>query len=156
LVTSRHGLATAKRDQIGKQVMAKVEPPTIVAAHRSNMFARPAWTGWIAGASCQEDLRAALVGLRARLVLSREQLPLFDLFIEKMVGSFTVSDAPDPGDGWDMGKSAALDRLLRLEIAAGRFLGAIEETRESFARLYAVLDTRQRRIADTALMSEGR
>jgi hypothetical protein len=119
-------------------------------------FARPAWTGWIAAASGEAELRAALAQLAAGLSLSREQTPFFELFSEKLLGGFLAADAPDPGDGWDMGRSAALDRLLRLEIAAGRFLGAIEEARDGFARLYAILDSRQREIADSVLTRERR
>jgi hypothetical protein len=120
------------------------------------IFTRPAWTGWIAAASDRGELRATFTRLAAQLCLSPEQLPLFELFTQKLLHGFVAAEAPDPGDGWDMGKSAALDRLIRLEIAAGRFLGAIEDARETLARLYAVLDSHQRQTVDAALTSASR
>jgi hypothetical protein len=41
--------------------------------------------------------------------------------------------------------------MLRLEIAAGRFLGAIEEARESFCQVHAILTPAQREILDDAI-----
>jgi hypothetical protein len=117
------------------------------------IFGQAAWTRWIAGSSGAQEIRAALADMATRLELSAAQRPLWRLFVEKLLIGFTASAAPDPGDGWDLGKSPALDHMLRLEIAAGRFLGAVEDARESFGRVYASLTPAQRDILDGKLAS---
>jgi hypothetical protein len=49
-----------------------------------------------------------------------------------------------------MGKSTALDLFLRVEIAAGRFLNAIEDARSAFAQLYSALTPPQQSVLDHA------
>lgn len=116
-----------------------------------NIFGHAAWTRWIADSSGEREMRAALARMAARLELGAAQRPLWLCFVDKLLAGFTASRAPDPGDGWDLGKSPALDHMLRLEIAAGRFLGAIEEARESFGLVYAILTPAQRQILDDTI-----
>jgi hypothetical protein len=116
----------------------------------SHLFRQRAWSRWIDPATDNPDTRAKLDALSRRLGLAEEQMSLWSVFVERLLQSFEVAAAPDPGDGWDMGKSAALDLFLRVEIAAGRFLGAIEDARAAFARLYAVLTPAQQRLLDQA------
>jgi hypothetical protein len=85
--------------------------------------------------------------------LTPEQGALWDRFVEKLRKGASAAAVPDPGDGWDLGKSAALDQLLRLEIAAGCFLGAIEDARDCFSRLYAILSPTQQRLVDGVISS---
>jgi len=107
------------------------------------------WTRWL-GAN-ERETRAFVDGLAQRLRLTPEQRPLWDRFVEKLRRSGSAAALPDPGEGWDHGQSAALDNLLRLEIAAGRFLGAIEEARDDFGRVYAILSPVQRSLVDAAI-----
>jgi hypothetical protein len=116
----------------------------------SALFRQRAWSRWVDPAANDPDARARLDALSRRLVLAEEQMPLWSVFVERLLKSLEAATAPDPGDGWDMGRSAALDLFLRVEIAAGRFLGAIEDARAAFMRLYAGLSPTQQRILDEA------
>lgn len=116
----------------------------------THLFRQRAWSRWIDGATDDADTRARLDDLSRRLALAEEQMPLWSAFVDRLLQSLEAAAAPDPGDGWDMGKSAALDLFLRVEIAAGRFLGAIEDARAAFARLYPVLTPAQQRVLDHA------
>lgn len=120
-----------------------------------NIFGHAAWTRWIADSSGEHEMRAILARLATRLELSAAQQSLWVRFVEKLLAGFAASGAPDPGDGWDLGKSPALDRMLRLEIAAGRFLGAIEAARESFGAVYAILTPVQRGVLDEAIAGQA-
>jgi hypothetical protein len=113
----------------------------------SRLFREQAWSRWMDGAT-DNELREGLAALFCKLGLDDVQIPLWLSFVHKLHQSLHAAAAPDPGDGWDTSKSAALDFFLRLEIAAGRFLGAIEDARSAFARLYAVLTPTQQHILD--------
>jgi hypothetical protein len=117
----------------------------------TNIFGHGVWTRRIGGGCGEHEMRAALARVATRLELSAAQQTLWTFFVEKLLSGFAASRAPDPGDGWDLGKSPALDHMLRLEIAAGRFLGAIEEARESFGHVHAILTPAQREVLDDAI-----
>jgi hypothetical protein len=85
-----------------------------------------------------------LAGLASGLSLSRSQHELFERFAGEIARSREASAPPDADDGWQS-DGAVDDALLHLEIAAGRFLGAIERAREAFAAFHASLSARQRR-----------
>lgn len=114
---------------------------------------RPSWTRWL-GVN-EEEACASLDALARRLHLAPEQHPLCDHFVQKMLKSISRAAVPVPGDGWDQGKSVALDHWLRLEIAAGCFLGAVEEARDSFGRVYAILSPAQQHFIDQAITCRG-
>jgi hypothetical protein len=98
----------------------------------SALFRQRAWSRWVDPTGDYPDARARLDALSRHLALAEEQMPLWSVFVERLLKSLEAATAPDPGDGWDMGKSAALDLFLRVEIAAGRFLGAIEDRPRRF------------------------
>lgn len=114
-------------------------------------LARRSWPRWLSAS--EEETRVFVGDLGRRLDLTPAQRPLWDHFSDWLARCAAAAAMPDPGDGWDQRQSAAHDELLRLEIAAGRLLGAVEETRACCNRLYACLSPMQCRLVDAAISS---
>jgi hypothetical protein len=96
-------------------------------------------------------LRRQLATLSERLALAPAQRRLWDGFLEQLLRSIKTAKAGNPGSGWDVGASPALNLFRRLEIATGRLLSAVEATREAFDRFYGALTPDQRQLIDAAM-----